>query len=772
MGFSAFTKDEQGGMNKSISLWADYWIKAGPRETFKPFMALVLLTGFFIFSPFLLCKKVFLFADIGSDTVNSYYPRMVHDERYIREEGAPLRWSFYYGAGQNIYRGAEYNPIKIVESLLSEKLLGPDYITYRIVLLEYLKMIFIVILLFYIFSTWAFPGWICALAAYSLGFGGASSVGTTWLIDSYGVWKFCFLIASYELFRMGGWKRLLLPIGILTQEPGPYLAISLEVCLLYIFFRERHVAKKGYLKKTFLSGLAILSGIILSIFINFGAWESNYHRILLHPRINTPAEIFKTLSDIERFTLWAPMKFYISSLSQVIGTDFIGNGLNFRGWKNYLESPHLYLGQVQWAMIAITVVQSLRHREWFWILWLLLSLTPFLSPVFLEAFNLFQGDRTRGLFSFLFSFLWMIMAARGWQIFARKPSKWTRVFISSLAGISILAIFIASQFYAETDILIGSLLALMGMGTLSYFARKKNISPPLLLSGLVLVLLMELWLNLHSVYAKRGYVEPEEIFGRKGYFDETIGALSWIKKRDKGFYRLRKNYTSAPSAHYGLNDGLIQNYYSIVGYGSFNDPYWLRFLSHTAALEDSTDINLKWYGYYKDRPLLDGFLGVKYYLDRTFNSEVPAGYQLWRNDGCQIYKNKHFRPLGIVYTHYLLLEEFDLLSNARKDSTLHRAAIVEEDSIARVHQINKLILNDSNPDLNTPDSLKISFFSQNRIRGTVFNKDPAILLFQMPWHQGWNGLLNGKPVIMRPMNGLCGMFLPSAGGEVEIYFTP
>ena len=65
-------------------------------------MAAVLLGCYIVFQDFINLKKIFLFKDIGSDTINMYHPLLINLSEYMKHEGVP-GWSFSQGMGQNIF---------------------------------------------------------------------------------------------------------------------------------------------------------------------------------------------------------------------------------------------------------------------------------------------------------------------------------------------------------------------------------------------------------------------------------------------------------------------------------------------------------------------------------------------------------------------------------------------------------------------------------------------------------------------------------------------
>jgi hypothetical protein len=80
----------------------DQWL-AGHTLTVAAVAIIVILAV--MFGAFLVGRQVYLFRDIGSDTVNVYYPELHHVAHHLRTEGLP-RGAFSQGMGQSI-RGTE-----------------------------------------------------------------------------------------------------------------------------------------------------------------------------------------------------------------------------------------------------------------------------------------------------------------------------------------------------------------------------------------------------------------------------------------------------------------------------------------------------------------------------------------------------------------------------------------------------------------------------------------------------------------------------------------
>src|SRR4051812_43071854 len=97
---------------------------------------LIFLVAFIVYKDFLLFKNVFLYKDIGSDTVNISYPPMKHIADYIHSVGLP-KWSFNYGMGQNIFPFfLQRDPFDVLLFMA-----GKESLAYGIGYIEFLKVI-------------------------------------------------------------------------------------------------------------------------------------------------------------------------------------------------------------------------------------------------------------------------------------------------------------------------------------------------------------------------------------------------------------------------------------------------------------------------------------------------------------------------------------------------------------------------------------------------------------------------------------------------------
>jgi uncharacterized membrane protein YfhO len=70
-------------------------------------------------------------------------------------------------------------------------------------------------------------------------------------------------------------------------------------------------------------------------------------------------------------------------------------------------------------------------------------------------------------------------------------------------------------------------------------------------------------------------------------------------------------------------------------------------------------------------------------------------------------------------------------------------------------------------------AIRLSSFDQNRITGSVTVDLDSVLLFQMPFDDGWHAKVDGKSArVIRADVGLLGLPLPSGAHGVELFYSP
>jgi hypothetical protein len=184
----------------------------------------LLLLGTLVFRDFIFRDKLLLYKDIGSDSLNIYYPYFVHLSEYIRTIGLPS-WSFNVGMGQSLF--------PYVSSLLFDPViwLPKQAIAYALVYQHLLKVVLAGILFFKFLDLRGLRFRASFLGALLVSFSAYMCMGSCWTNIGDEVVCFAFVLFSVEhALARGRWIYVPLAgacLGLLT-------AFHLYLCALLL----------------------------------------------------------------------------------------------------------------------------------------------------------------------------------------------------------------------------------------------------------------------------------------------------------------------------------------------------------------------------------------------------------------------------------------------------------------------------------------------------------------------------------------------------------
>ena len=302
---------------------------------------------------------------------------------------------------------------------------------------------------------------------------------------------------------------------------------------------------------------------------------------------------------------------------------------------------------------------------------------------------------------------------------------------------------------------------------------------------LILVVCCELvYLNGKTVRT-RDTISQSEWKQKTGYNDYSVEAAAYIKKTDPGFYRVSKDYSSGPAIHGSINDAKVHGYFGTSSYYSFNQKNYIRFLEETDLIKKGEEMQSRWAQGVTNRPLLQILSSVKYHFTRKSNSfyQQTMGYDSIGQFGdVKVLKNKYFLPLGCSYSAYISHSQFAKLSSLQKDFAILKAIVAEEPVSEDFKHLKEITAKDTSTNFTfvelssmvtslKKDSLTISHFSNNHIRGSIRLKEPEILFFSIPYDKGWSAVVDGKPTKPVLCNlGFTGIFLTAGEHQVQLDF--
>lgn len=745
---------------------------------------LVLLIGI-TFWRYLIFEYLYLFKDIGTDTITIFYPNLLHASQYLRTEGFTF-WSFCAGLGQGS------SGVNILDNPFNWVLyvLGVDKLAYGIAYMEALKILSIGIFFFLYAQTVGFSRFTCLIGSILMAFSGYAILGSTWYGHSKFVLDGVLILLAFELlFKKNKWW--LFPLTIISII-GTKLYFMGVFLLIYSLFR--FIDTKGWKPKKLIELYAQMAFLgILGVLFVAPFLGSTVYKLLYSPRVAGGVSYVDQLSDTGIFSLEEPIH-YITVITRFFSNDLLGGGINYSGWKNYLEAPEFYCGLLTLLLIPQLFTLLNKRRKiiyacllgvWLWII---------VFPYFRYAFYLFVGDYYKNALSLFVTVSCLFTGMMGLNLIHRGGRVHVKVLLASLAVLLLLLNFPyeTTKGIVNTNLQkIISFLLIVHAVLLFLWQYRKTYRYRLQWLLLLTVCFEVVYLSNYTIN-DRDAIEVKDFQKRTGYNDYTKDAIAHLKSIDKGFYRVDKTYscfseneTKENTITIGSpNDAKALYYYSTPSYDSHNHRYYVRFLQETGLIKKGDEIASRWVVGLVTHPILESLVSVKYLLTtpQSDNFADPLVFkQIHQIENIQIYQNRYSLPMGVTYDHFVPLSDFRQLKNSmQKAMTMMQAVVIEDEDLSKYKMLKRKSLQDINQTYVLQDltnklisnSLQISHHSQNRIEGTISLSQPKMMFLSIPYDAGWSAKVNGQDKEFELVNtGFLGLMLPAGNHTVELSYS-
>ena len=740
-------------------------------------LLIVFIVSLFTFQDYLFFKNLYLFKDIGSDSLNIVYPKFIHLSDYLRKEGIP-GWSFNQGMGQYIYPFSLSDPFYWIEYIL-----GREYLAYGLAYVEVIKITLSSICIYFYLRHLKLYKYVLVIGTLVFSFSSFMILGGGWWVFSTQAFHLSVLLLAFEkLFKQNSWW--LFPIAILLI--ASYQPFNLYVFSIFLLFysiiryiNSSHEKLNGYLFLMFKMTLLAIIGIGISSVFLF----SNIYELLQSPRVGGDSTYFQRLYSTSTFSLFSPVE-AITAITRFFSSDLLGTGSNFKGYLNYLEAPMFYIGLISLVLAPHAFHGLTKKQTIYYSIIPILLIIPIVFPFFRYSFWLFTGNYYR-TFSFFVSFIVMLYALKGLKHILKTKSVNIVTSLITL-GVLLLGLYYPYQLSGNIDndlrtiIVVFLVLYTILLHGLSIF-KLRFISQILIL----VLVCVELSYFSYITTSNRSTLSVEEYNQKKGYNDYTNEAIEYLKSIDNSFYRVSKDYSSGPAMHSSINDAKVQDYYGTSSYHSFNQKYYIEFLQATNIIKKGLEHQTRWARGLGGRPLLQSFGSVKYGLTKGDGANYKSrGYSFLKKTGnVSIYQNNFVLPLGFTYDNYTTVEDFDKLPNLQKDiSLLHSFVIPNESPLQNIDfaklDLNQLPSNFTNNEYTESinkrrqDQFNISTHQQNLIEGSITVDKKKLLFFSIPYDKGWQATVNGKTTPLHKTNiGFMGLILDQGVSEIRLTYT-
>ncbi|MEM7101926.1 MAG: YfhO family protein [Bacteroidota bacterium] len=739
--------------------------------------ALLTVVGFVVFRKYLLLQQVYIFKDIGSDTLNLFYPQFVHIADYIREYGFPTTWSFRQGMGQNILPNNAGDPFNWLMYLK-----GGHALAYLIAYAEYLKVIAGGLFFFGFLRVLNLNMYTSIVGAILYGFTGFMIVGGGWYIFSSEAVFAALLFLAFEMyFSRGKWQ--LLPIAVCLV--GSYMAYNFIPYAMLIFFYSlfRFIGERGWNLQQYVKFMA---GTLLYALIGFGLSAlfsiSGLVAMANSPRVAGDVSFFADLMG--KFNFESSLH-YATAIMRTFSNDLMGTGSEYVGYRNYLEAPMFYCG-LSSLLLAPQVFGFLdRKRRILFAIAAFMFIAPVILPFLRYAFWLFAGDYYRGFSLVVAGGLLYFGLHALHHILETGKINLVNLGVTLLILLALLFVPLAENVTVDGTIRNSVALFLVLEAGLIFLLTVPNFKALAQIGFLSLVCLEAAYMSSFPVN-NRQVVTAQELESKVGYNDFTIDAVDYIKSIDQGFYRMEKDYSSGTAVHTSINDGRIQGYFGTSSYHSFNNNHYIKFLTDVEIIDPTDENETRWALGLKSRPLLLNWASNKYWLLKTDQFQLPGYSKIHQVGDVNIFQNSYFVNLGFTYDKYMPENEFTALDGfLKKDITLFRSVVLSEDQIQRFGSNLSRIDAATYPENYTPDImvndinglranfLNITDFKEYRIAGNITVDQPKMLFLSMAHDSGWKAKVNGKSTPIERVNiGFMGIMLDAGTSEIVLSYQP
>lgn len=730
-----------------------------------------------VFGDYLFGEYLYLFKNIGSDTLNIVYPARAQWADLVREAGF-TSWSFRQGMGQNVYPMGLHDPFSAILMMF-----GKETIPYVMAWNGVLQILLAGFFFFKYLKTLGRDTYVTIIGSVIYAFSGYVMGVHSWVSFSILFIAGPLLLWGVELLlKKNNW--IVFPIGVYFIA-GPRL-VTFGI-FLFVYSLFRYVDENGWDLKGLIifwlkmAGLGALGLMMASWF--FGV---KFTALLGSSRISGPASRASTLSSEPIFGLLSD-QVGATSIMRLFSNEILGPASvdNFKGYRNYLESPFYYVGLASLLLIPQTFFHLSKKQKALFAgllaFWLFLAAFPW----FRYAYFLFVTDHFRS-FSLHLSYILLFFG-----LFAlSKIIQHRKVDLPTL-GISLVALLILLNYPWESVgvdsriqtsaniflVLNAVMIYLLTSPRLKYIAQV----------AFMLLICTELTYFAYSGTHHREPLTKAEYKAGKGYNDATYDALASIRDKDDGFFRIQKDFTSSPAVHYSLNDAMVQGFFGTPSYQSQNQKNYIRFLYETEVIEANDVTRTKWAPGLRSRFMLRNLANVKYVLRQDNGSDLlQQGHSRFGGvDNIRIFKNDYFLPFGYTYDSYFSYNEFKQVPKAKKDIGFLKAAVVFEENMAVVKNLRKLNpanvrtegfnFNDLQKDISQRSlgAFQMTDFQHDYLKGTVNLDKEKLVFFSIPFDEGWSAKVNGKEVELLQVNiGFMGFVLPQGEHEIELSHQP
>lgn len=355
--------------------------------------------------------------------------------------------------------------------------------------------------------------------------------------------------------------------------------------------------------------------------------------------------------------------------------------------SKYGSAPFLYfglLGTVFCLFYFVSPKIQIKNKLVFGSLFLLL-----IASVYIEPMNLFwHGFHAPNMFlfrfSFLFSFLGLLLAGFGLEKVTKEDSNRILNIVIGMIAIYVLMVFLANRkrydFLDKTSVMASFVLLILYLAILLLKDRWQG------KQNFVLILLFVVFIGEMTLNAQKlvGGIATEWRYPERIAFDQNYEDVNqlveWTKEENDTLYRLANLDSNS------RNESFIHGYSGVSMFSSIRNRHSSMYMNELGFRSTGTNLTIQ---YINNTLVMDALLGIKYNLAQ--NDPNKFGFTLKKTTGKYgVYENEFALSLGIVtdqgiYKKDVVKNQTELLQylSGKKDSFFYFSEIetIKEENV-------------------------------------------------------------------------------------------
>lgn len=750
----------------------------------------VIGVAFIVFLQYLYNGHYFLSKGVWSDLLRVNLPTYYQMYDSFSTEG--YMWSWNMGIGTSMFSHADvyFDPFTYILFIF-----GREYIPNMMIIMYLVKLVCEGITFYTYIDYFKIDKRAGVISAVLYAFCGYSLVmGNNFVLGTILVYAPLVLLGIERWINEGKIKLLVVSL-FLTCIYSYYFFFAMGLfSAVYLVFR---LCQKG---KRWLKYLMLLAGVgIIVIMLSLFSVLPQIRIVLASSRVSGSEDIPTGLK------LFIPqVRVLITSIVRVLGLDILGNsqsgtyiGEAFWGARDYYQ-----LSTYVSSLFIILLVQywhfEKKKRKEIVIVTVMLGGATII-PFFSYVFNACATTNTRWMF--IVALIECIMIGFAISNIIKNGGLNVKALfigiISSFIIVVLALIFITgnvNEFFRNMHIYRKYFFLFLVLYTIMFIIYvlqnlKGQLSKYVIYMLVGLLIVMEEGVNYYEWYGVEGISCQYSEMDQSSYMDSSSELISDIMEEDSSWYRINKTFDSVYDNN-GIpseNDAMVQGYYGLKCYNSLNNANYIEFLQSMGIY-----VCIPWYSqYYKDNGIqpkdvvgsqlnyIDGvydrynllsFLGVKYYITKDAEKELPECFHLnSTQSGILVYENDNAFPLAFVNSKTISKSQFERLSENEKDYALLQYTVVDDDIADIEVQIDELEIEKKIKE--KQDAFELKSFEQDKVVFDIMVTQGGYLSFSIPYDKDWNVYIDGRKVDSQKINiSLLGAKISEGGHEVKIVY--